>query len=122
MAEVAEIASRQFPDLLVDVENKTLGDLEANTWACRKSTEQKKPAMYKRAFEIGEEKDYMSATETTIMVSIHGSKRKIIDHFRGLVAFCAKKYCGTKTGEDSNSNYSDADYRFFTYVNYSFRG
>lgn len=122
MADVA-LAENGFPDLQIDVVNKTLVELEANEWAVRKSRELKKTAMYEKAFERGIDKDLASTVQTVIMIQIHSAKRARIEEFKKKIEESAKKFNGIKEDEDSNSDPDpSSEYKYFSYVDYAFRG
>lgn len=122
MAEVAKIIS-EFPDLMVDVGNKTQIDLEANAWAIKKSLEKNNLGLFSKAFERGIEKDILSTTEEGVLITIHGAKRLKILTFKNRVEKLAKQYGGRKGDEDSGSDpNNDAQYRLFSWVSYVFRG
>lgn len=120
--EIGLIAN-DFPDLDVSAENKTIRDLDANAWACKKSAERKNSKMYSKAFERGIEKDILSATETAVMVSVRGSRRKSVDELIKRIDKCAAEYRG-KRGDSVSDSRSDAETEesvYFIYIDYHFR-
>lgn len=122
MEDVA-YAAKGYPDLLIEVVNKTLMDLEANSWAQKTSLSKNKANLFRRAFERGLEKDILSKTEVIIMVEIHGNKKARINEFRKVSNKIAKQYSGRKYNEDEAEDQNpESDYKNFLYVNYCFRG
>lgn len=123
MKEVITL-SRDFPDLLIEADNKSLKDLDANSSACKKSMEKKKTAVFEKVFARGMEKDINSSTEVTIEIYIHSNSRKRTDEFKRLVGVCAKQFGGKKTGEDNKFDPdAPADgFKYFTYQDFTFRG
>jgi hypothetical protein len=123
MADVITL-SRDFPDLLVEAENKSLRDLGASTWACKKSAEHKKINLFEKAFARGQERDINSVNETVAQISIHGKNKSKIVEFKSMVKKCADQFGGKMIEEDNNSNPDSPEdgYRFFAYVDYIFRG
>ena len=110
--------------LSVDVENKTLTDLEANKMACRVSLQKNKPAMYQKAFERGVERDRKSLVETVVTISIYGSSRALINKFEKEAHLIAKEFSGSVLEMNGINNFdeNDEDYRLFDYISYVFKG
>ncbi|QQG41760.1 MAG: hypothetical protein HYV90_00380 [Candidatus Woesebacteria bacterium] len=121
MAEVIEL-SKNFPKLFVEAENKTISDLEANSWAIEKSATLKKGKLNQRAFLRGYEMDIKSADETVIIVTIHGTLKKHIRTFIDEADKIAKAFRGVKMKDNDSSipDIPEDEFRYFTYVTYIF--
>jgi len=122
MADVVGL-SKDYPDLLVDAENKTLRDLEANSWAIKKSAQLNKPEMNRKAFFRGLKLDVKSADEAVVAISIHGAKKKMVREFRSLVAKSAQHFQGILMNVEEFKDFDgpDDENRFFTCLIYNFK-
>lgn len=119
---VAEL-SKNFPDLIVESENKTLSDLEANSWAIQKSASLNKLEMNRRAFLRGYEMDIKSANETDIMVTVHGSQKRNVRKFESLVEKSAKFFGGVRINGCDTKDFDgpEGEHGLFIALIYAFR-
>lgn len=122
MDSVMDLSS-DFPGLIVESENKTLGDLKANSWAIQKSANLKKLEMNRRAFLRGHEMDIKSANETDIMITIHGIQKRGVRKFESLVDKTAKYFDGMRAVVCDIKNFDgpEGEYKLFVELIYTFR-
>lgn len=122
MVEVIKL-SEDFPSLIVEAENKTIRDLETNSWAIEKSAKLNREEMNRKAFLRGFEMDIKSATESSVMITIHGTQKRIVEEFEEEVYKSAQHFRGIRASDSGLKDFDgpEESFKFFTCATYIFR-
>lgn len=118
-----EELSKDFPDLMAEVENKTRSDLAANLWVLKRAARSENGRMENKAFRSGYPMEAESANRNSVTVMVHGRKKKDIREFIQKVDGIAKSFLGHRSEDyltEEPEDTPDDQFRFFTRLLYYF--